>query len=47
MSNKKMMEEALEHYGPGDLITIMLSQRLDKEIVEEQRRIAECQKQAS
>jgi len=34
-SDKEMMEEALEYYGPRDLLTIMLSQRVDGKIVEE------------
>lgn len=39
MSLKDMLESAIEHFGTGDIITVMLSQRLDKEIVEEQIKI--------
>ena len=39
MSLKDMLESAIEHFGTGDIITAMLSQRLDKEIVEEQIKI--------
>ena len=33
-----MLEEAVSNYGLSDIVTIMLSQERDKEIVEEQRR---------
>ena len=39
MRLKDMLESAIEHFGTGDIITVMLSQRLDKEIVEEQIKI--------
>ena len=41
MSLKDMLASAIEHFGTGDIITIMLSQRLDKEIVEEQIKMIE------
>lgn len=39
MSLKDMLDSAIEHFGTGDIITVMLSQRLDKEIVKEQMRM--------
>jgi len=36
---RAMLHEALEHYGPLDLITVMLSQRWDKEVAKKQRRL--------
>ena len=37
MSNtQEMLEESIKHFGPSDIITKMLSQRRDKEVVEEQ-----------
>lgn len=39
---QKMLDQAIEELGLGHTITIMLSQRRDKEIVAEQRkRVAE------
>lgn len=38
MSIQNMLEKAVETYGLSDIVTIMLSQERDKEIVEEQRR---------
>lgn len=37
MSLREMLESAVENFGTNDVITIMLSQRLDKQIVREQR----------
>ena len=33
-----MLNEAIQYWGMNDIITIMLSQKRDKEIVEEQRK---------
>lgn len=33
-----MLNEAIELYGMSDIVTIMLSQKRDKEIVDEQKR---------
>ena len=38
MSIQNMLEKAVETYGVSDILTIMLSQKRDKEIVEEQKR---------
>lgn len=38
MSIQNMLEKAVETYGLSDIATIMISQRRDKEIVEEQKR---------
>lgn len=37
MDTQEMLEEALIHFGADDIITKMLSQKRDKEIVEEQK----------
>ena len=34
---QQMLEEAINLWGPGDIITKMLSQQRDKEIVNEQK----------
>ena len=34
---RELLYEAIEHYGMNDLVTIMLSQKLDKMIVEAQK----------
>lgn len=39
MSTQEMLEEAINHFGTDDIITKMLSQRRDKEIVQEQKEI--------
>lgn len=39
MSIQEMLEEAINHFGADDIITKMLSQRRDKEIVQEQKEI--------
>lgn len=36
---KRLLEESIELFGTRDIVTIMLSQRLDKEIVEEQKKL--------
>ena len=33
-----MLDEAIQYWGMNDIITIMLSQKRDKEIIEEQRK---------
>lgn len=46
MSNtQEMLEESIKHFGPSDIITKMLSQRRDKEVVEEQRKLYESYKE--
>lgn len=35
---KLMLDKAIEYWGMNDIVTIMLSQRLDREIVEAQRK---------
>ena len=37
----KMFNDAIDYYGPSDLITIMLSQRVDKFKAEEQKKVYE------
>ena len=34
---RKMLFEAIDHYGMKDIVTIMLSQKLDKMIVKYQK----------
>ena len=46
MSLKEMLESAIKAFGTGDIITVMLSQRLDKEIVKEQMRMIERENNA-
>lgn len=46
MSTKEMLEEAIKHFGTSDIITKMLSQRRDKEVVEEQKGIYKKYKEA-
>jgi hypothetical protein len=41
-----MLNKAIEFYGPSDIITKMLSQRRDKEIVEKQKEIYKKYKEA-
>ena len=39
MSKTQMMlDEAIQYWGMNDIVTIMLSQKRDKEIIEEQRK---------
>lgn len=38
MSTQEMLEEAIKLYGPGDIVTIMLSQKRDKEVTKEQQK---------
>lgn len=38
MSIQNMLEKAVETYGVSHIATIMISQKRDKEIVEEQKR---------
>lgn len=46
MSNiQGMLEEAITLYGPSDIITKMLSQRRDKEILEEQKKLYKAYKE--
>lgn len=47
MSTQKMLEEALIHFGAEDIVTIMLSHKRDKEVVEEQKMIYEAYKEAN
>lgn len=35
---KLMLDKAIGYWGMNDIVTIMLSQRLDREIVEAQRK---------
>lgn len=35
---KLMLDKAIKYWGMNDIVTIMLSQRLDREIVEAQRK---------
>ncbi|GAB6169669.1 hypothetical protein JCM1393_25180 [Clostridium carnis] len=38
MSNTQiMLDEAIKHFGTSDIVTIMLSNRRDKEVAEEQK----------
>lgn len=41
---RKLLYEAIEHYGMNDLITIMLSQKLDRMIVQAQKEVVKCGK---
>lgn len=46
MSNtKQMLDEAINHFGVSDIITKMLSQKRDKEVLEEQRKLYEVYKE--
>ena len=45
MSIQQMLEEAITLYGPSDIITKMLSQRNDKEILEEQKKLYKAYKE--
>ena len=39
MTTQEMLEEAVKHFGPSDIVTKMLSIKRDREIVEEQKQI--------
>ena len=39
MSTEEMLKEAINLWGMEDIVTIMLSQRLDKEVVEKQQKL--------
>lgn len=45
MSTQEMLEEAINHFGTDDIITKMLSQRRDKEILEEQKKLYKAYKE--
>lgn len=42
---QEMLDEAVKHFGTNDIVTKMLSQKRDKEIVEEQKIIYEAYKE--
>ena len=44
---EEMLNEAIEHFGLGDIRTLKLSQRRDKEIVEEQKKLYKVYKQGN
>ena len=37
VKTKELLNEAIEYFGMNDIVTIMLSQKLDKMIVEAQK----------
>ena len=39
MSTEEMLKEAINLWGMEDIVTIMLSQKLDKEVVEKQQEL--------
>ncbi|WP_300382099.1 hypothetical protein [Clostridium sp.] len=45
MSTQEMLEEAVKHFGPNDIITKMLSQKRDKEVNKEQKRFYKTYKE--
>lgn len=46
MSNtQEMLEESIKHFGPNDIIAKMLSQRRDREILEEQKKLYKAYKE--
>lgn len=47
MSTQQLLEAAIKHYGVSDIRTIELSQRRDKEIVEEQRKLYKAYKEGN
>lgn len=47
MSTQEMLEKAVNLYGPGDIVTIMLSQKRDKEIEEQQKEIYKAYKEVN
>lgn len=46
-STQGLLEKSIEYFGTNDLVTIMLSQKRDREIVEEQRRMLHEKKQSN
>lgn len=42
---QEMLEEAINHFGTGDLVTIMLSQKRDKEVTNEQQKFYKAYKE--
>lgn len=44
---QQMLEEAVKHFGADDIITRMLSQKRDKEVVEEQRKLYKGYKESN
>ena len=46
MSTQEMLEMAIALYGMDDIVTKMLSQKRDKEVVEEQKKIYESYKES-
>ena len=47
MSVQEMLEEAIELFGPNDIVTIMLSQKRDEEVNKEQLEASKGYKEAS
>ena len=45
MSTEEMLKEAINLWGMEDIVTIMLSQKLDKEIAVEQKKIYESHRE--
>ena len=41
---RKLLYEAIEHYGMKDIVTIMLSQKLDRMIIQAQKEVVKCGK---
>lgn len=39
MSTQQMLEEAINLWGTGDIVTVMLSQKRDREILEKQSKL--------
>ena len=39
MSTEEMLKEAINLWGMKDIVTVMLSQRLDKEVLEKQQEL--------
>jgi hypothetical protein len=44
-NTQQMLEEALKHFGPDDIVTKMLSIKRDREIAQEQAKIYERYKE--
>lgn len=44
-NTQQILEEAIECFGVSDIVTIMLSQRRDKEILEEQKKLYKAYKE--
>lgn len=47
MTTQQMLEEAIIHFGPGDIRTLKLSEQRDKEIVEEQKQLYKLYKEGN